>query len=170
MVYFIVFVCCYLYYMATMIGSPAPASTDCATLSFIGGGGNNSITPPAATNIDGSAIVSGRTNQIASNCAFIGGGNNNILTGDYSAILGGANNSDGGNSFTGIFGNNLIATTSPATMGVPSAMWVDELVIQNLPVDTTVGGTGIYASLPIGALYTNVAIGGGFLARQVFIK
>ncbi len=166
MLYFIVFVCCYICFWANLIGSAPPASTDCATFSLIAGGGNNCITPPpAATNIDGSAIVGGRTNQIASNCAFIGGGNNNILTGDYSAILGGNGNNDNGIPFTGMYGNNLSAIPFLASPP-PSALWVDELIVPNIPVVLT---PAAYMNLPLGALYTTAVPGSGYLASPVYV-
>ena len=70
----------------------------------------------------------------------------------------------------GIFGNSILATPSNAIMGVPSSFWVDELLIMNIPVDTTVGGTGQYSFLPIGALYTTVPPGSGFKASPIYIK
>ena len=47
----------------------------------------------------------------------------NTVSGQYSAILGGANNNDGGISFTGMYGNGLIASafgvaTSATVTGV----------------------------------------------------
>ena len=83
------------------------------------------------------------------NSFFIGGGQGNTITGSYSAIVGGKGNDEGGMGFTGMYGNGLIATVSPTTMGVPSAFWVDELVVPNIPVILTPGGL---SSLPFGAL------------------
>ncbi len=109
-----------------------------AANSFIGGGGNNCIDDAGSTT--GWATIGGG----AGNCIFPGtnhssifGGSGNFVSGSCSAILGGANNSDGGFPNTAVFGNTLVATQDPATMGfagIPSAFWVDDLVAANIPM------------------------------------
>ena len=64
-----------------------------------------------------------------------------------------------------MYGNGLIATKDPALYGTPSAFWADSLVTPNIPVVNAV----TYPGLPIGALYTTVAPGTGYLASQVYV-
>ncbi len=123
-----------------------------ALYSSIGGGQNNCIDDTAAA-VNHSGIFSGFGNTVSGSC---------------SVVLGGLNNGDGGFPNTAVFGNTLVASVDPATMGVPSAFWVDELIVPNIPVDVT--GFGIFPFLPAGALYTNVPLGSGYMASQVFVK
>ena len=113
-------------------------------------------------------IGGGQGNTIAAgtNHSSIFSGNGNTVAGSCSSILGGSGNSDGGFPFTGMYGNALIASVAPATLGVPSVMWVDELVVANIVFDPT---GALYPSLPAGALYTNVAPGTGYLQSQVYV-
>jgi hypothetical protein len=140
--------------------------------SVIGGGNNNIINATPAIASPLGVIGGGQNNLIAPGVlsgAILGGDANNI-SGSFSAVLGGQNNNDGGFPFTGMYGNGLIATVGTGATGAPSNFWVDELIAANIPVDTTPGGTGIYALLPVGALYTTGPIGSPFLGRPVFVK
>ena len=69
-----------------------------------------------------------------------------------------------GTGASGYSGDGVAAT------GAPSNFWVDAIIVANIPVDTTVGGTGIFASLSQGALYTDVPLGSGFKASAVYVK
>ena len=93
----------------------------------------------------------------------------NTPAANYSAILGGCGNTDSGYAYTGMFGCGLVASASPSTMGVPSAMWVDHLISSCIPVITS-ATSPIFIGLPSGALYTTGAVGAGFTNRPVFVK
>jgi len=63
--------------------------------SFIGAGGNNTITIGTLSAFAGSAIVGGNNNCVAGNADFIGGGGLNNITGttiDYATLVGGCRN------------------------------------------------------------------------------
>ena len=83
--------------------------------------------------------------------------------------MGGCGNNDGGFPYSGIFACGLTTSTSPATMGVPSAFWVDELIANCIPVITS-AISPIYLGLPNGALYTTGIVGSGFMGRPVYVK
>jgi hypothetical protein len=81
---------------------------------FIGGGSSNTI----------STVGAGYPNFDDSHCVIVGGANN-ICSGDYSAILGGKNNNDGGRDNIFILGSSITATQNNTTY------------VQNLDVSTT---------------------------------
>jgi hypothetical protein len=94
-------------------------------------------------------------------------GAGNCVTGNWSAVLGGQGNFDGGYNFIGMYGNGLVATQAPSSYNVPSAFWADSVVTPNIPVVDS----STYSLLPDGALYTNVPTSGsGYLTRPVYVK
>lgn len=104
-----------------------------ADMSFIAGGRKLDRSTGAATTFG--SIGSGQNNYIVpgTNHASIFGGQNNQVSGNCSAILGGSGNTDGGNPFVGIFGNGVVGLPLIGGNGV---FFVNELVIQNIPVIT----------------------------------
>ena len=88
------------------------------------------------------------------NHSSIFNGHFNCVAGAYSSILGGNLNYDNGVPFTGMYGSGMTALPVP---GVPSAFWVNELVVPNMP--------GSPAGLPFGSLYYQIT----GLGKQVFI-
>ena len=165
-------------------GGEANAISNTSKTSFIGGGTNNAIGAVGGVATINSAIVGGSGNIIDDTGAIttnsiVGGGDQNFIgagasyasifggqlnqvTGAYSSILGGSGNNDGGFNYVGIFGQNVNGVMN-------NAFHAEEIVLQNIPVDTTATGTGPYATLPSGALYTNVATP-SFLGRTVYVK
>ena len=128
---------------------------------FIGGGYGNTV-----SNSYGYSVIGGGSgNTVSANCAAILGGFGNTVSGAYSAILGGANNTDSGYPNIGMYGNGL-AVSLPVP-GVPSSFWVDSLVSPSIPVITSFAGWG---ALPIGTLYTTVALNTGCAASPVYVK
>ncbi len=118
------------------------------------GGGDTNVIDDTGTATSYGLIGGGQGNTVAAgtNHSGIFGGNGNTVSGSCSVVLGGLNNSDGGYPNTAVFGNTLVATQDPATMGpgLPSAFWVDNLVAANIPI----GGAGPTAPLgPPGMLW-----------------
>ena len=112
---------------------------------------------------DWGAISGGLCNSLISSRSFIGGGECNSVSGAYSAVLGGSGNTvSAAYSYAGIFGQNVNAVMS-------NAFHVEELVLQNIPIDTTATGTAAYAGLPIGALYSTCNVT-GFKNKTLYIK
>jgi len=120
---------------------------------FIGGGQNNCIADSASLLTYYGVIGGGESNCIfpGTNHASIFSGNGNTVAGSCSVVLGGLNNGDGGFPNTAVFGNTLVASVDPATMGVPSAFWTDELIVPNMPIGTA--GPTAPAVLPTGGLW-----------------
>jgi hypothetical protein len=149
--------------LSNVIGSTAPANPT-ADYSFIGGGSNNHIDATGAATTYG-VIGGGQNNMVAAgtNHSSIFGGDGNNVSGSCSTILGGSGNNDGGFAYAGIFGQAVTGVMN-------NALHIEELVIQNIPVDTTATGSGPYALLPIGALYTTAAPLAGFKMRTIYIK
>ncbi len=110
------------------------------------------------------SIGGGQGNTVAAGTKHSGifSGFGNTVSGSCSVVLGGLNNSDGGFPNTAVFGNTLVASVDPATMGVPSAFWVDELVAINIP------DVASYLSLPAGAIYS-ITRGTGPGSKQLFV-
>ena len=117
----------------TIDSAPPGLGVPQTTYGVIGGGQCNCI----CFGTNHSSISSGHSNCVADSCSSILGGAGNIIP--------------AGIPFTGMFANGLTATVSPATMLVPSAFWVDELVVANIPM----GGAGPSAppTLPVGGLW-----------------
>ncbi len=118
-----------------------------ADFSFIGSGEELLVD----TNAHFSAIVSGQTNTVSGGYmhSFIGGGVGNTVNGSCSAVLGGQNNVVN-NDLTAVFGSGIATTTVPG----PSSMWVDELVLPNIPVGSLSGGIPIPPfGYPTGSLW-----------------
>jgi len=144
------------------IGAPSPG----ADFSFLGGGSANCIDTggaPGATTYG--TIGGGESNTIhaGTNHSSIFGGSNNQVSGNCSAILGGINNNDGGYPYTGIFGVGVTGLPLAAGNG---GFFVNELVIQNIPVITAL----TYSSLQAGELYTDTPPGLGYKMSRVYIK
>ncbi len=147
------------------IGNATPG-TPGSEWSFIGGGSSNVIDSAVGVRTSFHTIGGGEANYIgpAIRHAGIFSGSLNIVTGNCSAILGGDNNNDGGFARTGMYGTGLVGAAIPGGLG---AFFVNELVIQNIPVDPT--GLVVYPALPLGALYTT-APAGPWGTRPLFIK
>jgi hypothetical protein len=86
--------------------------------------------------------------QATANCNFIGTGYNNKLTAASSVVLGGSNNSDGGQANMAIYGNGITASSIFGGLG---AVWAHELVLVNIPMGN-IGATPPFG-YPLGSLY-----------------
>lgn len=106
----------------------------------------------------------GRNNILAAGAIFgsIFSGDNNTVSGAHSPILGGLNNNDNGNACVGIYGTGV---NGLALIGGFGGFFVNELVIQNIPVVTA----GTYGSMQLGQVYTTVPPGSGFAMSPLFI-
>jgi hypothetical protein len=129
-------------------------NTICGSNSFIGSGDNNriggAIADPGA---DFSFIGSGQNNNIQPNTCHgaIFSGDSNVVSGNCSAILGGQNNNDNGNPYTGIYGTGISAAAIPSGTG---AFWANELVVPNIPTGfLTLGIPTPPAGYPVGSLW-----------------
>ena len=96
----------------------------------IGGGNYNCIAPGTSF----ASVFNGQNNCIcaATDYASIFSGQNNCVAGNYSSILGGSGNSDGGIPYVGIFGCNITGV-------MPCAFHANEFVAQNMPGPYTGG-------------------------------
>ena len=89
------------------------------------------------------------------------GGNKNLVTGQFSAILGGNSNNDNGFSFAGIFGDTISAQLNN-TMHVEN-LWMKPGSYCHFPGITTSGGSGF----PYGTVYIDITPGGGYPLRII---
>ena len=113
---------------------------------FVGGGCLNQV------NSDFAVVGGGYFNQANGLNSFVGAGDTNLVTGNCSAILGGFNNDDGGNDYTGIFGTGITASPIPSGTG---AFWVNELILNSIPAGTAGGGGVIMPPIgyPSGSIF-----------------
>ena len=130
---------------------------------IIVGGCLNNIDDTGATTCYG-VIGGGYQNFIGAgtNHASIFSGYNNQVSGSCSSILGGENNNDNGNPYTGIFGTGVNGLPLAAGNG---GFFVNEMVIQNIPVITA---ATFFTLLP-GEVYTTGPVGSPFMGRPLFI-
>jgi len=96
------------------------------------------------------------TGIISGNFSSIFGGQNNTVTGNCSAIFGGTGNNDGGLNYVGIFGQSVTGVIS-------NAFHAENLVAQNMPLYSggplpfPAGSKALYYQIIGGSCYVMIA-------------